>query len=175
MKRKSIAEQLIDMVFAKLSPNIHMEIGERNKTRFVQAPAVVAVPLGAPSIPMTTRPGAEKVIDPQTNKPVMIRRLLLRQFNIEWHCHGAPDFVDAEDLYLDVLRVVRSCFHDSVQFSNEIWIDQQDLADGFERYGSVIAFTSTIDSPVWEQPQPTAIVNGAPPFITTGSILPTGD
>ena len=163
----SIPEQLINQVFAKLPADIFRAIGEREKATNAGATRVIAIPVGAPEIVMTSRPGSEQIVDPLTNKRVSVRRLLSRMFDIEFHCHGEPAFVDAENLYLKVLVAVRNCFHHSVTFSNEQWLGQQDGEDGFTRWGTVIAFTATIDVPVYDAAQSTAVVNT---FDTTGSI-----
>lgn len=122
--------------------------GRRRLAEHAKANRVIAVMLGAPTIEQPGRIGDAKYTDKG-------RQVLQRQFDIEWYIHGVRSVDDtdakvAEDLYLAVLYAVRQEAHHGVAFSGERWLDQEDGADGLERYGSVIMFTSAICLPVYE-------------------------
>lgn len=160
----SIPEQLIAQVYA--DPDLlalatgGLAVGRRETSVHAAPMRVVAIPLGAPVIDPPDRhgDGASRPYDPAGPRYTdQGRILLLRRFRIDWECHGAPmvqgndpDFGPAEELYIFTIRAARDAFHNSVRFENEEWIDQQEDADGFERFGTVIKFTSTIDIPVYE-------------------------
>lgn len=145
----SIVEQIIAQVFGDPSLTAVTKAVGRRETETNAGPnRIVAVPLGAPVIRQPDRPG-----DPKD--PARGRILLVREFSIEWHCHGANsegavDFTAAEDLYLLTLIAVRQALHNSVRFGDERWEDQQEGADSFERFGTVIKFTSEVHIPVYE-------------------------
>lgn len=155
---RSIPEQIIDEVFASLHPPIEKAIGRRETYANAGAPRVVAIPLGAPVIEQPDRHGAQHFTE--HGKKIAKRILLLRRFVIDWECHATsrdeltPSFGASERLYLAVLISLRRACHHSVSFSGERWVSQEDNADGFVMYGSTILFTSTIDIPVWDAPQP---------------------
>lgn len=91
--------------------------------------------------------------------------MLVREFVIEWWCHGAPSddsgmFGDAEDIYLEVVRAVRNVCHHSVEFSDERWVDQEDGGDGYERHGTTIVLTTTIAIPIYERRSRIVTLNG---------------
>jgi hypothetical protein len=162
---RSVAEQIIAGVFARLPVGTLTAVGRRETAAHAAPPRVVAIPLGAPTIDLPNMPGDQRF----TN---VGRPLLLRRFDIEWHCHGAPDngqddFGPAERLYLATLVAIRTECHHSVVFSNEQWIDQQVNADGFLRHGNVITFTSTIDLPVYADRGVTVELTADPPIDTT--------
>lgn len=171
MKQPSLPEQCIADVFKHLAPHVLTAVGERELAANAGTPRVVAVPKGAPTIDMTDRPGGETFIREDGSKFKM-RRLLLRRFEIDWYCHGAPDFDSAEKLYLAVLVAARMEFHHSVKFAGETWIDQQPGNDGYEKHGSVIMVSSIIDIPVWDVPQNLVMLTGNPPIVTASSLLP---
>jgi hypothetical protein len=150
---KSKAEQLIDQVFVALrdfrgSVDTKTAIGRRETAGHHQPPSVIAVPLGAPVIRQPNRPGDARYTD-------VGRQLLVREFQIEFWCHGVPDkdgvglFGEAEQLLEDTIAAVRNVAHHSVEFSDETWVDQQDGGDGFQRSGSTITFLATIQIPLY--------------------------
>lgn len=146
---KSIPEQLADQIFALLPVGTVTGFGRRKVNEHSKANRVIAVPLGAPAIDQPDIHGDARYTDAG-------RPLLLRRFDVEWWTHSVragadtQDFGATEALYLNLLRAIRQICHHSVVFTNERWIDQEDGADGLERYGSVIVVTSTIDLPVRE-------------------------
>lgn len=162
----SIPEQLINEVFAELPNGTLTAIGRRESATNAGSNRVVAIPLGSNVIDPPDQPGFAGYSDQG-------RCLLLRRFQIEWQCHGVPDtldgppdFTNAETLFLATLIAVRQLFHNSVRFGQEIWLDQQEDADSFERFGTVIKFVSTIDIRVYE-PLPTIVTLTANPKIVT--------
>lgn len=159
---KSIPEQIIAEVFGGLDARVQTAVGDRERYANLPAPRVVAIPRGAPVIDLPDMPGFDRSVG--------ARRLLLRRFQIDWQCHGEPDFSDAEQLYLAVLCLVRRACHHSVVFSNESWVDQQAGDDGFDRYGSVITFTSVIDIPVFDDPSVLAYLTATPKVVTTATL-----
>lgn len=160
----SIPEQLIAQVFEDTSLKTLATGGlavSRRETGVHAGPMrVVAIPLGSPVIDPPDRHGDGGSHPWDINGPRYTdqgRILLVRRFRIDWECHGAPgadldhaDFGDVEELYVYTLRAIRSLFHNAVRFENEEWVDQQEGGDGFERFGSLIRFTSVIDIPVYE-------------------------
>lgn len=171
MKSYSLPEQCIADVFKHLAPNVLTAVGERELAANAGTPRVVAVPKGSPTIDMTDRPGGEKFTRPDGSSYRM-RRLLLRRFEIEFHCHGAPDFDSAEKLLIAVIIGARMEFHHSVKFASEIWVDQQDGNDGYEKNGSVIVVTCIIDIPVWDEPNNLIMLSANPPIDTASTLLP---
>lgn len=169
----SIPEQLISQVFSLLGDDVTTAIGRRETAVHAGPNRVVAVPLGAPSIVMASRPGDLLYVDQG-------RMLLERHFNIEWYCHGyrdenadTQDFARAEALYLATLLACRQSFHHSVEFSDETWEDQQEGADGFERFGSLIRFMSTIKIPFYEPRGGIVTLTATPPIVTTFTLNET--
>lgn len=160
----SIPEQLIAQVYADADllalATGGLAVGRRETGVHAGPMRVVAIPAGAPQIDAPDRHGDGASNPWDINGPRYTdkgRILLLRRFRIEWECHGAPmaeldhtDFGDAEELYVVTLRAIRGLFHNAVRFENEEWVDQQKDADGYERFGTLITFTSVIDIPVYE-------------------------
>ncbi len=165
----SIPEQLIATVFAQLPGGTITAVGRREIYRHANKNRVVAIPLGSSVIDMADQPGDALYSDQG-------RCILLRRFEIEWQCHGAAadesqtDFTDAEVLYLQTLLAVRETMHNAVLFSGEQWIDQQENNDGYDKWGTVIKFTSTIDIRVYE-PRGTIVTLTATPQIVTTVVL----
>lgn len=143
---ESVPEQIIDEVFDSMQEGVRTAIGRRETAAHAGAPRVVAIPLGASVIDPVDMPGG-RLRDGGRERAIALRRLV-----IEWQCHG-KSFFEAEELYLDVLRSIRSKAHNSVQFSNERWIDQEDGSDGFDKFGTLISFIATFDVPVYEERQ----------------------
>jgi len=164
----SVAEQLIALVFAKLPEGTATGVGRRALDEHGSPPRVVAIPLGAPVIRQPDRIG--EIPDAGYG-----RILLVREFAIEWHCHGAPfdeittpvDFVQAEDLYLDTMRAVRNITHHNTVFSDERWHDQEEGNDSHERQGTKISFMSTINLPVYAELGRRVRLTATPPIDTT--------
>lgn len=170
---KSVPEQLIDQIFAKLPATWEKRTGRRANAEHLAAPSVVAIPTGAALVDMAERPGARPYTDPFSGKTVKERPILMRRFAVEWRCHGAPDFVTAENVYLTTLIAARNVLHHEAQYSNEQWIDQQEGDDSFDKWGTVIAFTSTINLPVWDNPATLVTLNPSDPFNIGYSITET--
>lgn len=146
----SIVEQIINAVFADpLLAGVVTATGRRETETNAAANRIVAVPLGAPEIVQPDRPGDAK--DPDRG-----RILLVRRFQIDWYCHGAPDvegaadFTNAENLFLKTIVAARNVLHNSVRFSDEKWDDQQEGNDSLERFGTLIIFRSTVQIPIYE-------------------------
>lgn len=167
---KSIVEQVIDTVFAKLPAQVVKVVGRRELEAHAKSYRVVAIPLGAPEV---SQPNM-RAGDPRA--PNYGRALLMRWFNIEWVCHGARgvgdtnDFAAAEALYLDTIQAVRFACHNAVTFANERWIDQEPEADGYERFGSVISFISTIQIPIYEERSRIVSLTADPKIVTTATL-----
>ncbi len=161
----SIVEQIIATAFAGLT-GVETAVGRRELNRHAKAKRVVAVPMGAPEISLPDRHGDARYSDKG-------RILLVRHFQVDWFCHGArisgdtTDFSQAELLYLAMIVAVRQATHHSVVFSDERWIDQEENGDGLERYGSVIAFTSTIAIPIYEARGVVVTLTATPKIDTT--------
>jgi hypothetical protein len=164
----SVPEQLIAQVAADTAlVGVTVDVGRRATSKFAAPPRVVAIPLGAPVLRQPDRPGDAGYSD-------VGRILLVREFRILWECHGAPasaespvDFTAAENLYLNVLRACRNVMHNSVEFGEEDWRDQQEGEDGFERFGNLISFVSTVYLPVYEARGPIVPLTATPPIVTT--------
>jgi hypothetical protein len=170
----SAPEQIIAEVFAGLASTVSKAVGERERHTHAAPPRVVAIPIGAPVIDNGRQGMSPPGTAPSKSKQ---RHILLRRFQIDWECHGAPsgaadvnDFAIAEALALDVMTLLRSACHPWVRFSGERWIDQQPNADGYERHGSVIAFTSVIDLPVYPAERALSFLVSQPPFDTDFSL-----
>ncbi len=168
----SIPEKLINQVFTVLTAAdaaIVTAIGRRATETYDGAHRVVAIPTGAPEITEPDRPGDGLYTDAG-------RILLLRRFAVEWQCHDipsvattidAPDFTNSEALYLLTVAAIRGLFHHSVHFSNERWIDQEENQDGVDRSGTVIAFTTIFDIPVYDVRLHLGPLTGTPQITTT--------
>jgi hypothetical protein len=177
----SLPEQIIGEVFDGLSSDVATAIGRRETSVHARAPRVVAVPIGAPEIRAPDIHGRQSFID--SDGPYKTRALLVREFAIEWHCHGAPlkgenDFSVAEALYLDVITLLRNATHNAVRFSGERWIDQEDQRDGFVRWGTLIVFESQIQIPIMDGPrsqQGLTFLTGQPPILTDCHTIGDGD
>lgn len=169
---KCVAEQIADQVFTQLAlvRTVASAFGRRELEKNAAANRVVAVPLGASVIREPDQPGDKGFTDAG-------RQLYVREFSVEWHCHGvrnggdSADFAVAEGIYLDTLRAIRYVAHAAVQFSDEKWQDQQEGADSFERLGSVVSFVSTFGLPIYEA-APTRVTLTADPKIETTVKLP---
>lgn len=181
----SVPERIIEEVFGLLNDQtagnpyyvagLTTAVGRRATGEHRGAPAVVAIPLGSQSIDMTNMPGRQSYTNPDTNTVEEARRLLHREFNIQWECHGAPpadmvDFGPAERLFLATLRAIRQACHHSVGFSAEEWHDQQEGNDGFVKYGSLIKFTTTIQIPIFDTPFRIVYLTGTPQIVTTATL-----
>lgn len=170
-KRESRPRQLVKQIFALLPLGVSTRIGERERAANTDAPpAILAILRGAPTIGQPNKAGDQMY-------PKEGRALLNRYFEIRWECHavgndGVTDDAAAEDLYTDLLVAIRNLCHHSVEFSDEEWIDQQDGQDGYERFGSVIAITSTIAMPVYEPRGAGGIrtLTATPPIVTTATL-----
>lgn len=163
----SIPEQIIAQVFAHpLLTGVITAVGRNAKEAHAKANRVVAVPLGSPSIDLPDRHGDAMYSDKG-------RILLVRKFEIEWTCHGVravadtADFAQAELLFLNTIIAVRSVTHHSVVFSGEEWEDQKEGAEGFDKFGSVITFTSTIAIPIHEERGVVVTLTATPKIDTT--------
>lgn len=163
----SIPEQIIATVFASpLLAGVTTAVGRRALEANTKSNRVVAVPLGAPEIALPDRHGDARYSDKG-------RILLVRKFDVEWHCHAArsssdtADFAAAEALYLKAIVAVRQATHHSVVFSDERWIDQEENADSFERFGSAISFKSTIAIPIYEDRGVVVTLTATPKIDTT--------
>ncbi len=156
----SIAEQIIAAVFADATlAQASKAVGEREFHTHSRTMRVVAAPLGVPTeYRQPDRPG-----DFYQDQG---RILLLRDFLIRWKVWDV-DFGAAEQLLLKVVRVLRKQNHHSITFSNEVWEDQQDDADGFDKLGTVIAFDTTIALPVYEDVPLRVALTGTPQITTT--------
>lgn len=166
----SIPEQIVAQVFSLLPVGTQTAVGERERETHAKPPRVVAVLRGAPVIRQPDRTGDPKFTDQG-------RILLVREFDILWQCHGVPasegavDFSVAETLYLNTIRAVRQITHNAARFSDERWIDQEEGQDSFERFGTVIEFTSMVQIPIYE-PRSTLVPLTAVPKIATTMKLP---
>ncbi len=165
---KSDIEQVIDMVFALLPNGVATATGERETQVYAKPPRVVAVPRGAPEIVEPDRHGDARYSDKG-------RILYRRWFNIEWFCHGADAegitaFGAAEALFKTTLKAIREIAHNSVRFSDELWEDQQTNSDGYERFGTVIRFTSALDIPIYEDRSLIVTLTATPPIVTTATL-----
>lgn len=141
----SVPEAIIADVFARLPVDVDTAIG-RSETETLSRPKrVVAVPLGAQTIDATDSPGFQEFED-DVGK-YRARRIAIRRFDISFYCHDTT-FESCENLYLDVFRAVRLVTHNSVSFSSEVWIDQQEGDDGLDRFGRAIVFTATVSIPI---------------------------
>lgn len=164
---KSKPEQFIDLVFARMRTSIgdfDCATGRRETGVNAGPRRVVAIPLGAPAIEMTDRIG-----DPKT-ATLEGRIILLRRFQIDFECHDVNEdggFSAAEELYLETLRAARAEGHQSVEFSNEVWEDQQEGADSHMRFGTVIKFTCVVSFPVYERRGALVSLTADPPIVTT--------
>lgn len=166
----SIPRALVNAVFAQLTtadPTIKTAVGRRELFKNEGPHRVVAVLLGAPEWKTPDRIGDSRYNDKG-------RILMRRQFRILWECYDAQssetsdDFDAVENLMQSVAVAVRNNFHNSVSFGEETWIDQQENADGYERFGSCITFVSTLDIPVYEPRQTTVTpLTGSPKVVTT--------
>lgn len=167
---KAVVEQIADQIFTQLrtvQPDVVTAFGRRALEENARHNRVVCVPLGAPIV-------SEEFLRPGDRMYTNVGRpLYVRQFQHEWHCHGLRadgdenDFGATELLYLDTLRAVRFVTHASCQFSEETWTDQQDQADSYERFGSVIVFKSQINVPIWDARSAQKALTGDPPFVVT--------
>lgn len=163
----SVVEQIIAMVFARAEMDgVTKMVGRRCNDHNAGPNTVVAIPVGAPELSLPNQPGDKKYSDKG-------RQLLLRWFNVEWWCHGyrgdsdALDFARAEELYIATITAIRQTLHHSVSFANERWFDQEDGNDSYERFGSVIVFTSTIQIPIYEARSPIVSLTATPKIATT--------
>lgn len=165
---KSVPERFIESVFAELC-DTETAIGRRALAENNSNRRVVAIPLGAPTIALPDIHGDARYKNAG-------RQLLVRHFNIEWHCFDAPagdvdpHFGASEDLYLKTIDAIRKMAHHSVEFSGETWTDQQDGGDGFSRFGSEIYFTSTILFPIYEERGVIVRLTANPPIVTTPTL-----
>lgn len=165
-------EQLISQVFSLLPGNVTTATGRRETEAFQVSPFVVGVPLGAPEIKEADRIGGGTFLDDANTQQARI--VLVRQFRIEWWCFGAPtnpqrapDYTTAELTYLTTLLTIRNLWHNSVQFSDEEWLDQKPQGDGFERSGTTITFVSTVQIPIYDTPETAVSLTGTPKIVTT--------
>lgn len=177
----SIAEQLIAEVFTELVsilPTVTTAVGRLATSANAAPPRVVAIPLGG-SIDPTDQPGRQRFATPTAGSPTppyAARRIAVRKFNIEWQCHAAPadpsviDFGPSEVLFLLLVRLINKACHNSVIFSNEEWIDQQEGNDGAMRHGTLIKVTSTVAIPLLDEPWTYHTLTGTPPFVTTATL-----
>jgi hypothetical protein len=160
----------VAQVFAVLTtadPTLLTGVGRRELYRNAGPHRVVAVLLGAPEWKRPDRVGDARYSDQG-------RILHRRQFRILWECYdaqateGDADFTNAETLMAKVAVAIRNTFHNSVDFGEETWIDQQENQDAYERYGSCITFVSTLDIPLYEPRQTTiTTLTGSPKIVTT--------
>lgn len=172
----SYPERIVAEVFAGLPAGTATAVGRRETGVHAAPPRVVAIPLGASSIDMTDKPGAQKFVDPDTGLQVESRFLLIRRFRVQWEVHatapsGEEDFGYTERLFVATLQAIRKACHHSVVFSDEEWIDQLEGRDAWIKDGNVIRFVSTIDIPVWEKPGYTRVyLTATPPIETTATL-----
>jgi hypothetical protein len=163
---KSVAEQLIDQVFAALPVGTKTATGRVETAGHHEPPSVIAVPLGAPEIRQPDRPGDARYTD-------VGRQLWVRMFRIEWWCHNAPvegspgKFGEAEELYLDLLRAIRNVAHHSLEISDERCISQEEGGDGYENHGTTIVVTSTIGIAVYASRPAFVTLQATPKAVTT--------
>lgn len=160
----SVAEALIRQVFEDDSMAIvSSDIGEKFLHVHAATTRVVAVPRGTPGdFRQPDRPG-----DFYQDQG---RILLLRDFLIHWRCWDL-DFGATEQLFLKVVRLLRKQNHHSIVFSGEVWEDQQEDKDGWDKLGTVISFDTFIAIPIYEG-VPTRVALTATPKIVTTVQLP---
>lgn len=146
----SVIEEILQAVFDSFpeegAPSTF--VGERHLGEHLAPNTIVAVPLGAQQIDTTNSPGPRQ--DTDDTGPFVARALYTRWFNVRLVFFG-EDFETCETLYLDTLKAIRKLYHNSIRFSNEIWVDQQPEADGYYKAGPVIELTATFEIPIWDR------------------------
>jgi hypothetical protein len=80
-----------------------------------------------------------------------IRRL--RLFSVKVWCHGANE-EQAEQLLHNSIAALDRMAHNSVAFGSEVWEDQSENSDGFERRGTMISFQVVFSVPVFSGAEP---------------------
>lgn len=163
----SIAETLIENAFTALRvarPSLSSDIGEKFLAVNAKTTRIVGVPRGTPSeFRQPDRHG-------DGNYANAGRILLLRDFLIHWQIWDLS-FELTENLMLDLVRTLRKQNHHTITFMNEVWEDQQDEQDGWDKRGTLVSLDCTIALPIYEQ-APIRVPLTGNPEITTEVKLP---
>lgn len=123
-------------------------IGQRETESNNTYPRVVLVPIGGPIVP------PDRVGHGKTDGSTRARIIAVRQLQISVECHAATD-EDAETLLHDCVVVVRNAVHASGPFvMSESYPDQEPGEDSFDKAGSLVVFTFTVNVPIYESLHP---------------------
>ncbi len=161
---ETIAQAAIDALVAGSYPSLSSDIGEKFFAVHAKTTRIVAAPRGVPSeYRQPDRPG-------DGNFANAGRILLLRDFLIHWKIWDVS-FEATENLLLDLVRMLRKQNHHSITFSNEVWEDQQEEQDGWDKLGTLVSLDCFVTLPIYEQ-APTRVALTADPQITTVVSLP---
>lgn len=148
----SITEDIRDDVVATLGSPFtatNVLVGRRETESNNDYPRIVFIPVGGPITEPPSRVG-HGLIDPNNRQ----RIIALRQLQIQVECHAATD-EDVEILLHNCVAAVRQAIHNSGPFPmSEVYPDQEEGQDSFDKLGSLAVFTFTVNVPVYDVIRP---------------------
>ena len=130
----------VDGVTPGDSPDVRVYVREQDRHRNDAAPCVCCVPLGGDILPPDVTGGAQPIT--LNGKRVSVQAIRDRVFNTRVYIWG-QDRAQAEVL-LGQLILAFHGFHNAIQFSEEVWEDQQEGQGGPMTAGSMISFLTSI-------------------------------
>jgi hypothetical protein len=133
------------------TPSIPVRILERSIAEGSRPPAIYIHGLGS-SIEPADRVGGGKIGATDRGRILVVRNFTMR------HIFWGANIEQAEQMLHNAIAIWWKVAHASLLFSDEVWIDQQEGEDSWDKLGSMLSLNVQVKVPVYATLQPLTVV-----------------